>query len=68
MRKNVQFEWTTDCQNSLDCLKHAIVSAPILIYPKSSKPYILYTDSSKYMWAGILTQTRNSTETITQQV
>ena len=49
MRKNVPFEWTTDCQNSLNCLKHTIVSAPILIYPEPSKPYVLYTDSSKYM-------------------
>ena len=35
-RKNVPFEWTTDCQNSLDCLKHTMVSAPVLIYPKPS--------------------------------
>ena len=61
------FEWTTDCQNSLNCLKHTIVSAPILIYPELSKPYILYTDSSKYMWAGILTQTHSYTDTIIQQ-
>ena len=67
MRKNVPFEWTTDCQNSLDSLKHTIVSAPILIYPEPSKPYILYTDSSKYMWAGMLTQTHNYTDTVTQQ-
>ena len=68
MRKNVPFEWTADCQNSLDCLKHMIVSAPVLIYPKPSKPYILYTDSSKYTWAGILTQTHNYTDPVTQQV
>ena len=62
MRKNVPFEWTTDCQNSLNCLKHTIVSAPVLIYPKPSKSYILYT------WAGILTQTCNYTDAVTQQV
>ena len=55
-RKNVPFEWTTDCQNSLDCLKHTITSAPILIYPEPTKLYMLYTDSSKYTWAGILTK------------
>ena len=54
-RKNILFEWTTDCQNSLDCLKHTIVSAPVLIYPEPSKLYILHTDSRKYTWAGILT-------------
>ena len=67
-RKNVPFEWTTGCQNSLDCLKIMIVSAPILIYPKPSKPYILYTDSRKYTWAGILTQTLNYTDTVMLQV
>ena len=68
MRKNVPFEWTIDCQNSLDCLKHTVVSAPVLIYPELSKPYILYTDSNKHTWAGILTQTCTFTNTVTQQV
>ena len=67
-RKNVPFEWTTDCQNSLDCLKHTVMLAPVLIYPEPSKPYILYTDSSKYTWAGILTQTHTYTDVTTQQV
>ena len=66
-RKNIPFEWTTDCQNSLDCLKHTITSAPILIYPEPTKPYILYTDSSKYTWAGILTQTCVYIDPVTQQ-
>ena len=25
-------------------------------YPDTSKPYMLYTDASKYGWAGVLTQ------------
>ena len=29
---------------------------PILKYPDTSKPYVLYTDASKYAWAGVLTQ------------
>ena len=66
-RKNAPFEWTTDCQNSLDCLKQTITSAPILIYPEPTKPYILYTDSSKYTWAGVLTQTRVYIDPVTQQ-
>ena len=48
--------------------KHTIVSAPIPIYPEPSKPYILYTDSSKYTWAGTLTQTHIYTDSISQQV
>ena len=44
------------------------MSAPVLIYPEPSKPYVLYTDSSKYTLAGILTQTYTYTDTVIQQV
>ena len=37
-------------------LKDALCSAPILKYPNMSKPYIMYTEASKYSWASVLTQ------------
>ena len=30
-------------------------------YPDTTKPYTLYTDASKYGWAGVLTQSHTST-------
>ena len=42
-------------------LKDMLCSAPILKYPDTSKPYTLYTDASKYGWAGVLTQSHTST-------
>ena len=42
-------------------LKDTLCSAPILKYPDTSKPYMLYTDASKYGWAGVLTQSHTST-------
>ena len=33
---------------------------PILKYTDTSKPYILYTDASKYGWAGVLTQSHTT--------
>ena len=36
-------------------------STVILKYPDTSKPYMLYTDASKYGWAGVLTQRHTST-------
>ena len=42
-------------------LKDTLSSAPILKYPDTSKPYMLYTDASKYGWAGVLTQSHTST-------
>ena len=41
-------------------LKDMLCSAPILKYPDMSKPYMLYTDASKYGWAGVLTQSHTS--------
>ena len=41
-------------------LKDTLYSAPILKYPDTSKPYTLYTDASKYGWAGVLTQSHTS--------
>ena len=41
-------------------LKNALMSAPILKYPDTEKPYTIFTDASKYGWAGILTQEHTS--------
>ena len=41
-------------------LKDALCSAPILKYPDTSKPYTIFTDASKYGWAGVLTQEHTS--------
>ena len=41
-------------------LKDMLCSTPILKYPDTTKPYTLYTDASKYRWAGVLTQSYTS--------
>ena len=56
-----KFEWTKQCDISFQMLKDTLCSAPILRYPDTSKPYTLYTDASKYGWAGVLTQSHTST-------
>ena len=45
--KNVKFEWTPACQTSFDCLKNALVSAPVLAYPDFELPFHLYVDASQ---------------------
>ena len=44
------------CQTAFDMLKGFLLEEPVLKYPKPDQPYILYTDTSKYAWAGFLTQ------------
>ena len=53
---DVPFVWTYQCQKSFELLKEYLLKEPILVYPDTSKPYTLYTDASKYAWAGVLTQ------------
>ena len=52
----MKFEWTSVCQKSFELLKEALCGKPVLKYADTSKPYTLYTDASKYGWAGVLTQ------------
>ena len=55
-KKDQKFEWTPACQKSFELLKEALCCEPVLKYADISKPYTLYTDASKFGWAGVLTQ------------
>ena len=55
-KKDQKFQWTPACQKSFKLLKETLCCEPILKYADISKPYTLYTDASKYSWAGVLTQ------------
>ena len=55
-KKEMKFVWTLECQKSFELLKSHLCGEPMLKYADTSKPYTLYTDASKYGWAGVLTQ------------
>ena len=55
-RKDVLFQWTKECQSCFELLKEKLCTYPILWYPDPNKSYVLFTDASKYGWAGVLTQ------------
>ena len=59
-KKDKKFEWTPACQRSFDLLKETLYGEPILKYADTSKPYTLYTDASKFGWAGVLTQSHTT--------
>jgi len=41
MKKNVEFQWTDECQRAMDELKARMVSQPILALPVSEGRYLL---------------------------
>ena len=55
-KKDMPYEWTPECTKTFKMLKSLLIQEPILKYPEPSKPYILYTDASKYSWSCVLTQ------------
>ena len=59
-KKNKKFEWTPACQKSFNLLKETLCGEPVLKYADTSKPYTLYTDASKFSWAGVLTQSHTT--------
>ena len=61
-KKDVEFKWTLECKNCFQILKEFLQQAPILRYPDPQASYTLYTDASKYAYAGVLTQHNNGTD------
>ena len=59
-KKDTEFVWTPECQKSFKLLKSFLCGEPILKYADTSKSYTLYTDASKYGWAGVLTQSHTT--------
>ena len=61
-KKDVEFKWTAECENCFQILKEFLQQAPILKYPDPQQSYMLYTDASKYAYAGVLTQHCDGTD------
>ena len=59
---DVKFEWKEIHQNAFMKLKEAIIQAPILRYPDTTKPYIVYTDASDDACGAQLSQIHDGTE------
>ena len=59
---DIKFEWKEIHQNAFMKLKEAIIQAPILQYPDTTKPYIVYTDASNDACRAQLSQIHDRTE------
>ena len=60
-KKDIEFKWTQQCQDSFELLKTSLMTDPILTYPDPKYPYVLFTDASKYAWACVLTKEKMHT-------
>ena len=45
-KKFAKIEWSKEFQAASDCLKESLITLPVLVYPDTTKPYILYIDAS----------------------
>ena len=61
-KKDIEFKYTPECKNCFQILKDFLQRAPILKYPDPQASYTLYTDASKYVYAGVLTQHSDGTD------
>ena len=61
-RIDVKFEWKEIHQDALTKLKEAIIQAPILRYPDTTKPYIVYMDASDEACGAQLSQIYDRTK------
>ena len=61
-RMDVKFEWKETHHCTFMKLKDAIIQAPILRYPDTTKPYIVYTDASDDACRTQLSQIHNETK------
>lgn len=62
MKKNANFNWTSECQGAFEKLKTKLTQSPILIHPNYNDPFILETDASGFGLGAILTQVRDGKE------
>lgn len=55
-KKDLQWDWTTECENTFKTIKQRFSEAPVLMMPDPNKPFLLATDASKYATGGVLSQ------------
>ena len=56
IKKDVLFEWITECQSAFNALKKAFMSDVILHHYNSDLKIVVKTDTSDYVSEGILSQ------------
>lgn len=55
-KKDTPWTWKEEQQKAFDKLKEKLCTAPVLVHPDSSKPFMVETDASNYAYGAILSQ------------
>ncbi|XP_041017941.1 uncharacterized protein LOC121260164 [Juglans microcarpa x Juglans regia] len=55
-RKNVEFVWSGKCEKSFQELKKRLTTTPILALPEPHKPFVVFSDASKFGLGCVLMQ------------
>ena len=63
-QKDVQFKWTSECQNAFEKLKHILCTSPILAFPNDTDQFIVDTDASLHSIGAVLSQVQNGVERV----
>ena len=53
-KKDIVWNWSSDCQKSFNSLKSSLTTAPILRMPDFKKPFFIYCDASALSLGAIL--------------
>ena len=56
LKKDQRFVWTSECQDAFNRIKSLLISAPVLVAPNFSKPFILTIDASDVGAGAVLMQ------------
>ena len=54
--ETVKFEWNKAEEQSFQALKHALMKAPVLVLPESTRPFVMHTDASNHALGAVLQQ------------
>ena len=56
LKKDCQFSWTEECQQSFDTLKQKMVTVPILVFPDQTQEFHVHVDASFIALGDVLAQ------------
>ena len=59
-----EFHWTKECSDAFHFLKSFLISAPILVFPDCSKPFILDIDASLTGIGAVLSKEHDELERV----